>query len=92
MKRAEWQSKISALPAGMTLMEAATVLGEPYRKAYTWLKAFGYGARPGRGCQPGRRSKVDWSSVDWSRKQSDIARELNVSRQAVHDMKRRMAK
>jgi len=38
------------------------------------------------------KPKADWGAVDWSRSPTDIARDLGVSRQAVHTWRRRLAR
>ena len=92
MKSAEWKARIDTLPTGLTYKQAADALGADYRLAYTHLKRHYTPGSDGRRQlkTPGSRSERDWSGVDWSKRTSDIARELGVSRQAVHDMRRRV--
>ncbi len=92
MKSAEWKARIDTLPTGLTYKQAADALGADYRLAYTHLKRHYTAGCDGRKLlkTPGSRSERDWTNVDWSKRTSDIARELGISRQAVHDMRRRV--
>ncbi|HEY2589122.1 MAG TPA: hypothetical protein VGI81_25490 [Tepidisphaeraceae bacterium] len=77
--RRNWFEKISKLSPGLDLNEAAKALREPYGAVRRWAVLFGYQF-------PDRRRTVtpqQWSKVDWSRRDADIARTLGVTRECV---------
>ena len=77
--RQGWFDKISKLPPGLDLAEAAKSLREPYGAVRRWAVLFGYQF-------PDRRRTVSpqqWSKVDWTRRDADIARALGVTRECV---------
>jgi hypothetical protein len=82
--RKEWFAKISRLPAGLELQKAAKMLREPYGAVRRWGVLFGYQF-------PDRRrtvSREQWSKVDWSKRDAQIARELGVTRECVRLVRR----
>ncbi|HXE52462.1 MAG TPA: hypothetical protein VN541_05570 [Tepidisphaeraceae bacterium] len=82
--RTEWFGKISRLAPGLTVEKAARQLREPYGTVRRWGVLFGYKF-------PDRRrsvSREQWSRVDWSRRDADIARELGVTRECVRLVRR----
>jgi hypothetical protein len=82
--REEWHAKISRLPAGLDLQKAAKMLHEPYGAVRRWGVLFGYRF-------PDRRrtvSREQWSKVDWTRRDAQIARELGVTRECVRLVRR----
>jgi hypothetical protein len=77
--RRAWFEKVSKLPPGLDLNEAAKALREPYGAVRRWAVLFGYQF-------PDRRRTVSpqqWSKVDWARRDADIARSLGVTRECV---------
>jgi hypothetical protein len=77
--RTSWYEKVSRLPVGLNLEQAAAALKEPYGAVRRWAVLFGYKF-------PDRRRSVSieqWNGVDWSRRDADIARELGVTRECV---------
>ena len=77
--RQKWFNKISRLPGGLDLDQAARHLREPYGAVRRWAVLFGYEF-------PDRRRAIPaeaWSKVDWNQRDADISRELGVTRECV---------
>lgn len=82
--RKQWFAKVSKLPPGLDLAQAAKMLREPYGAVRRWAVLFGYRL-------PDRRrsvSKEQWSKVDWSQRDAEIARKLGVTRECVRLVRR----
>jgi hypothetical protein len=82
--RRTWYAKISRLAPGLELQKAARMLHEPYGAVRRWGVLFGYRF-------PDRRrtvSREQWSKVDWSQRDAQIARELGVTRECVRLVRR----
>lgn len=83
----QWKRRFSELPAGLTLKSLADKWGVAYVTIYIWAKRFGYDHADTRGAKHRARTRDRYGKVDWNRRVSDIAREIGVSKQAVHEMK-----
>jgi hypothetical protein len=82
--RKKWFAKVSRLPPGLDLAQAARRLHEPYGAVRRWAVLFGYRF-------PDRRrtvSREQWKRVDWRKRDADIARELGVTRECVRLVRR----
>ena len=82
--RRTWFEKISKLPPGLDLNEAARMLREPYGAVRRWAVMFGYEF-------PDRRRAVSpqqWAKVDWKLRDAEIARNLGVTRECVRLVRR----
>jgi hypothetical protein len=83
--RDEWFKRFSKLKQGLSLIEVAKILGEPYASTYRWAHLFGYEFPDLR--RRGRVSPEGWSAVDWTQRDAQIARDLNVSRERVRQVR-----
>lgn len=82
--RKKWFAKVSKLPPGLDLAQAAKQLRQPYGAVRRWAVLFGYRF-------PDRRravSKEQWNKVDWRKRDAEIARELGVTRECVRLVRR----
>lgn len=82
--RRKWFERISKLPPGLDLEQAARLLREPYAAVRRWAVMFGYHF-------PDRRRIISherWDGVDWSRRDAEIARALGVTRECVRLVRR----
>ena len=84
--RRRWFEKLRPLPAGLDLEEIAGRLREPYHTVYRWAQFFRYPFPDRRSWKP---SIVDWTRADWTKRDSDIARTLGVSRERVRQIRQR---
>ena len=82
--RRQWFDRFSALPPGLSLKQIEERLGESYASVALWAKCFGY---PATKLPRGRKSLTNWDAVDWSKKNCDIAREMNVSGERVRQIR-----
>src|SRR5688500_4010776 len=80
--RSEWFERLSKMPPGLDLQELARRLGEPYGRVYRWVQTFGYPTQRKTGVAP-----EQWAAVDWNRRDAEIARELEVSREYVRQVR-----
>lgn len=80
-----WFDRIAAAPAGLRLEELASQLHTTYPKAQRWARFFGYPILDGR-----REKGVDWTQVDWSLRDSEIARRFDVSRERARQVRSSM--
>jgi hypothetical protein len=85
--RVEWHRRLSSIEPGLSIRELADRLGDAYPTASFWAKRFGYRFRA---VPRGRKSDVDWSSVDWDLKNSEIARMLKVTGERVRQMRKQL--
>lgn len=82
--RKKWFAKVSKLPKGLDLSQAARMLREPYGAVRRWAVLFGYRF-------PDRRRSVSrerWNKVDWTQRDAQIGRELGVTRECVRLVRR----
>lgn len=82
--RRKWHRRLSELPSGLSLREMVKCLGEPYASIAFWARQFNY---PFTKLRRGRKSPIDWDRVDWSLKNSELARKLNVSGERVRQVR-----
>ena len=82
--RKAWHERLSQLPPGLPLREMCKKFGEPYASIAFWARRFDY---PFTKLRRGRKSSVNWSKVDWRLKNSQIARQLNVSGERVRQVR-----
>jgi hypothetical protein len=59
-------------------------LGVPYASVAFWARRFNY---PFTRLRRGRKSPIDWDKVDWSQKNSQLARALKVSGERVRQVR-----
>jgi len=83
--RVFWFERLGALPAGLDLRTLAQALGTPYSTARRWAFLFGYPITDLR-CRGGPRDK--WDGIDWALTDSQIARQLGVSRERVRQVRK----
>jgi hypothetical protein len=82
--REKWHSRLSELPAGLSLREMVKRLGEPYASLAFWARRFDY---PFTKLRRGRKSSINWDQVDWTQKNSELARALKVSGERVRQVR-----
>lgn len=85
--REQWHRRLSDLPTGLSIRELAERLGDAYPTVSFWAKVFKY---PFRRVPRGRKSEVAWASADWSRKNSELAKDLGVSGERVRQMRQQL--
>lgn len=83
--RDRWFERFSQLPPGMNLQQIAVQLNEAYASVYRWADLFHYSFPDLR--REGRVSRDDWSSVDWCKRDAEIARLLDISRERVRQVR-----
>lgn len=81
--RRSWFERLGSAPAGLRLEELASQLHTSYPKAQRWARFFGYPILDGR-----RENGLDWTQVDWSLRDSEIARQSGVSRERARQVRR----
>ena len=83
--RLGWYGRFSGLPAGLGLAALTRKFAVSKSTAHKWAHLFGYAL-----VDPRRRAGPAecWDSVDWTRRDSQIARELGVSRERVRQVRR----
>jgi hypothetical protein len=83
--RDRWFEKFAQLQPGMNLQEIATMLNEAYASVYRWADLFHYEFPDRR--REGRVSVEDWNGVDWCLRDAEIARQLDISRERVRQVR-----
>ncbi|HWE04674.1 MAG TPA: hypothetical protein VG326_19870 [Tepidisphaeraceae bacterium] len=83
--RDRWFEKFSRLRPEMNLQTIAAELKEAYASVYRWADLFNYSFPDLR--REGRVSSDDWDSVDWCKRDAEIARSLNISRERVRQVR-----
>lgn len=83
--RDRWFEKFSRLPPGMNLQTIAAEMKEAYASVYRWAALFNYPFPDLR--REGRVSAGDWDAVDWCKRDAEIARELDISRERVRQVR-----
>jgi hypothetical protein len=83
--RLAWYGRLAALPSRLSLIDLARKFGVSKSTAHKWAHLFGYAL-----FDPRRRAgpRGCWDSVDWTHRDSHIARELGVSRERVRQVRR----
>lgn len=92
MKLKEWKPLVASLPQGLTVKAAADYLGHNYATVRLWLVRFKYRFTDGRKhAWPLKRrmgiTKIDPKRVDWSKSNIAIAKQFNVSRERVRQIR-----
>ena len=82
--RREWHRRLASLPPGLSLREMSQKLGASYASVAFWVKKLGVAYVPQR---RGRKSTVNWDKVDWSLRNSQIARAIGVSGERVRQIR-----
>ena len=82
--RMVWFQRLGAVPSGLDLSALAQALGTAYSTARRWAFLFGYPITDRR-CR-GPRDK--WNSIDWKLSDSQIARNLGVTRERVRQVRK----
>ena len=82
--RQAWFVRFQTLEAGLSLKQVAERLAEPYASAAFWAKCFNY---PFTKLARGRKSHIDWNTVDWSLKNCELARQLGVTGERVRQIR-----
>jgi len=83
--RDRWFKKFAGLKPGLSLQQAAKKLRQSYTSVYRWAQMFGYDFPDLR--RQGRVSDNAWDDVNWSLRDAEIARELDVSRERVRQVR-----
>lgn len=83
--RDRWFERFSQLPSGMNLQKIAAEMNEAYASVYRWADLFHYSFPDLR--REGRVSGDEWEKVDWCKRDAEIARELNISRERVRQVR-----
>lgn len=79
-----WFGRLSKLPPGLGLDAIARRYRTSYRSVYHWVSLFGYPFIDRR-CRGGPAQK--WDAVDWQLSDSQIARQIGVSRERVRQIR-----
>jgi hypothetical protein len=91
LNKTEWKILITAVPHGLTLQAAVKFLGLNYGISRYWLKRYGYQYADGRAVwTPERKRKARWfdhDEIDWSKKNTQIARQFKVSRERIRQLR-----
>jgi len=88
-----WNNLINNLPKGLSVHQAARRLRRNYATTRYWLIKRGYHRKDGRRV-PWSDSrwkstvKVNPDKIDWSMRDSDIARKFNVTRQRIGQIRK----
>ena len=69
----------------MNLQEIAAGMNEAYASVYRWADLFQYSFPDLR--RAGRISSQDWDKVDWCQRDAEIARQLEISRERVRQVR-----
>ena len=86
-KADRWRLRIAALPPGLTLPQVQERLGCSYVRAHQLAKTNGYAvAKTKRGARL-RVTPDQWAGTDWTQRDVDIARRLNISRERVRQVR-----
>ena len=83
-----WRQRVAALPPGLTLPQVQERLDCSYARAHQLAKISGYNVAK---IKRGARLKVtpkQWAATDWTLRDVDIARQLNVSRERVRQVRK----
>ncbi len=83
--RDRWFKKFASLKPGLSLQQAAKKLRQSYTSVYRWAQMFRYDFPDLR--RQGRVSDNAWDDVDWTLRDAEIARELEVSRERVRQVR-----
>ncbi|HEX4793421.1 MAG TPA: hypothetical protein VH370_06495 [Humisphaera sp.] len=83
--RQRWYDRFEKLKPGLSLRQVAKQLRESYASVYRWAEMFGYKFPDMR--RRGRVTAAQWDKVDWELRDADIARDLNVSRERVRQVR-----
>lgn len=83
--RQRWYKCLSECPIGLSLKGISERLGQPYASVAFWAKKLRYSFTP---LKRGRKSQIDWNSLDWSQKNCELARQLGVSGERVRQVRR----
>ncbi len=81
-KREEWYRRLSAIEPGLSISELADRLDSNYLTVQRWAGFFSYAIKDGR-----FGSNVDWKTLDWTLRDADLARRLDLSRERVRQMR-----
>jgi hypothetical protein len=90
----KWQDRLKSLPPKCSPAEASRLFKANYNTVYAWMRKLGLECSDGRKQRKTGQTRgclVPWNDVDWTRGDSDLAKEFGVTRQAVHSMRRRLA-
>jgi hypothetical protein len=79
-----WFGRLSALPPGLDLPSLARAFRVAKPTVHKWAHLFDYPLSDSRR-RAGPRER--WDAVDWTRRDSQIARELGVSRERVRQVR-----
>lgn len=90
-----WEAEIKKLKPGLSVKEAANLLGRSWPITCQWLNHFGYKFRETRGEERAKwwkkRARLKPHKVDWSTRDADIARKFGVSRQRVRQVRAKLS-
>lgn len=91
----DWDQIVAALPANLTVTQAASLLHRNYTTVRKNLRQRNYPARNGHKCRfvfSPPQTQVKWESVNWRLSNIAIARQRGVSREIVRRMRNRLGK
>ncbi len=81
-KREAWYQRLCSVEPGLTLAELAERLESNYLTIQRWAAYFSYPIKDQR-----LGSDVKWQSLDWSLRNAELARHLDLSRERVRQMR-----
>lgn len=92
VKSNEWKEILKQLPPNLSQAEAARFLGLKHTTVRRWLLLAGYKFKDGRASSwtvSRRRSQMKfiWERADWSKSNIEIAKQFNVSRERVRQVR-----
>src|SRR5689334_18626 len=79
--RQMWFARLSALPPGLTIRDAADRLRRSAALVGFWMKAFGYRPADGMAVRLATAA-ARWADVDWTQTDAAISARVGVSQQA----------
>lgn len=82
-----WRQRVAALPPGLTMDGVREHFGCSSQRVYQLAHLYGYELTK---VKRGRTLKVtpkQWDAVDWTQRDVDIARRLNISRERVRQVR-----
>jgi len=88
MSRTIWKRIIAELPPNLTLAELCQRLDKKYQTVRRAMRVYGYACFDGRRFAMIKYRKLKPEAVDWSLPNCEIARQFNVSRERVRQVRK----
>ena len=82
--RLEWHRRLAECPHQLSLRELSERLDQSYASVAFWAKMMKY---PFVLLKRGRKSLIDWGSLDWSLKNCELARQVGVSGERIRQVR-----